>query len=802
MAQLPIKGGIFHHKFLQKLEKDKSQYELLYLYAPFGWGKETLLKAFCDMLPAKECCWLENGSEEEMKEQILRYAKVKKATWIIPDLERIVEDGHEDLIWELLGKKRPEDVFIIASSALIPSKMLPYTISYRYVSYGVADIRPTGEDVSEYMKYRSIHLNQRELFHIEKDTQNMPLQVQLLANLMVNAENGYNHAVREQCQEDFFAYIDVMFFRTFSEEDQNAMLRLSCLDKFDNQLIAYMLEISRKEADELVERLLIKSSVLEREGNGWKFVPVMGHFLERACQKYLDAEERKNDYEKAMKSLEKNKKWVQALHFSYLLHDKEETAYYLDCFLKEHIDYSVLVKLEDYFRDISAETMVKYPNLIIAGAILKSMVGDLPAVRKYEKMYLQLIEAEENPSEKKKMQANLLAAYMSNPGMPREDVMKICAELLENLVGESEIEKMIRVQPRYISVLRGEKDYCKYFDPEYTGENTMERLLEAAEKLEDRTYAMMLKYAWIEVLYDRNEVDRALDGLVKITREAKIVGNRSMQQLCAWGMVDLLAAKNQLNSTDALQIEKMDLDAKEMSLFDANCQAHLVYYHLLKNQEASVMHWMKNAAPDENEFFYTIQYYQYLIKAKVYIWKKQYVRAMMILQVLLDYAVEYRMYYLEAQVRILEAAIYHRENNPEWKMVLLPALRWGRKMGFIRVFADEGAAVYPLLSQIAQEDKEWEKDDYLRKTCAAAKAQMLQYPKYLNQENSGEFEKFSESELAVMRLLVIGSKNSEIAGKLCVSENTVKYHLKNIYQKLQVTSRSQAIHMIQEHAIL
>ena len=69
-------------------------------------------------------------------------------------------------------------------------------------------------------------------------------------------------------------------------------------------------------------------------------------------------------------------------------------------------------------------------------------------------------------------------------------------------------------------------------------------------------------------------------------------------------------------------------------------------------------------------------------------------------------------------------------------------------------------------------------------------------------EKQGNLAEFSETEQAVMKLLVLGEKNSEIAARLCVSENTVKYHLKNIYQKLQVSSRSQALHKIREYNIL
>jgi LuxR family maltose regulon positive regulatory protein len=190
------------------------------------------------------------------------------------------------------------------------------------------------------------------------------------------------------------------------------------------------------------------------------------------------------------------------------------------------------------------------------------------------------------------------------------------------------------------------------------------------------------------------------------------------------------------------------------------------------------------------------------MKSKVYIWMGQHVRARMILQILLDYAEQYQMAYLEAQVRILEAVIYYKEESNHWKESLIPALKWARELGFVRVFADEGAAVYELLSRIASEDKEWEKDEFLKKVIFASKAQMLQYPKYLKMEQDGEIGEFSNSEKSVMSLLVLGEKNAEIAAHLCVSENTVKYHLKNIYQKLQVKSRSQAIHKIGEHNLI
>lgn len=50
----------------------------------------------------------------------------------------------------------------------------------------------------------------------------------------------------------------------------------------------------------------------------------------------------------------------------------------------------------------------------------------------------------------------------------------------------------------------------------------------------------------------------------------------------------------------------------------------------------------------------------------------------------------------------------------------------------------------------------------------------------------------SEREWEVLELVARGMTNTHISESLCVSENTVKFHLQNLYQKLGVTNRTEA----------
>ena len=56
-----------------------------------------------------------------------------------------------------------------------------------------------------------------------------------------------------------------------------------------------------------------------------------------------------------------------------------------------------------------------------------------------------------------------------------------------------------------------------------------------------------------------------------------------------------------------------------------------------------------------------------------------------------------------------------------------------------------------------------------------------------------EGEPLSERESEVLVLITKGYSGKEIAEKMCVSINTVKTHVRHIYQKLHVRSRSEIL---------
>jgi LuxR family maltose regulon positive regulatory protein len=63
-------------------------------------------------------------------------------------------------------------------------------------------------------------------------------------------------------------------------------------------------------------------------------------------------------------------------------------------------------------------------------------------------------------------------------------------------------------------------------------------------------------------------------------------------------------------------------------------------------------------------------------------------------------------------------------------------------------------------------------------------------------------EPLSERELEVLQLIAEGLTNREVAARLFLSLNTVKVHTRNIYGKLNVHSRTQAVAQSQQLGLL
>ncbi|MGJ7566403.1 LuxR C-terminal-related transcriptional regulator [Variovorax sp. GB1R11] len=157
---------------------------------------------------------------------------------------------------------------------------------------------------------------------------------------------------------------------------------------------------------------------------------------------------------------------------------------------------------------------------------------------------------------------------------------------------------------------------------------------------------------------------------------------------------------------------------------------------------------------------------------------------------------------LVAQMKLLQALIERRRGRADAaREYTLAALRSGHRLGLVRSLLDADPAVMTLVSEVAK--------DALLDPVLGFYAERLAQAQYGRQvlvpsdamasagvapdTSRSPVEPLSERERDVLSLLAQAMPNKKIALALGLSTDTVKWHLKNIYAKLGVAGRDEAV---------
>ena len=145
------------------------------------------------------------------------------------------------------------------------------------------------------------------------------------------------------------------------------------------------------------------------------------------------------------------------------------------------------------------------------------------------------------------------------------------------------------------------------------------------------------------------------------------------------------------------------------------------------------------------------------------------------------------------ELLILQALNLQAIDEVEKAMVPLDkALTLAQPRGFIRIFVDEGPPMAHLLYEALKHEIA---PEYVQRLLAA-------FPDTDSKENVSQkhtmdssplIEPLSDREIEVLRLVAKGLANQVIATRLFLSVHTVKAHTRNIYSKLGVNNRTQAV---------
>jgi LuxR family maltose regulon positive regulatory protein len=138
--------------------------------------------------------------------------------------------------------------------------------------------------------------------------------------------------------------------------------------------------------------------------------------------------------------------------------------------------------------------------------------------------------------------------------------------------------------------------------------------------------------------------------------------------------------------------------------------------------------------------------------------------------------------------QVLQAAVAIERGDPATASIVAGVLQAARLGGFLNTVVTTDPRVTGYLVEHAPQLRS---DPFIEQLIAAAVEMRAAQPA-ASRPGRGLAEPLTAAELRILKLLPT-STYLQMAETLYVSRNTVKVHLRSVYQKLGVTSRSQAI---------
>jgi LuxR family maltose regulon positive regulatory protein len=231
--------------------------------------------------------------------------------------------------------------------------------------------------------------------------------------------------------------------------------------------------------------------------------------------------------------------------------------------------------------------------------------------------------------------------------------------------------------------------------------------------------------------------------------------------------------------------------------------------------------WRRGAFPDYRDSIHLENYayhiYEYLVLTQVRLLiaigrrqgNESYLRrCAVLLESLLHETTRFQRVTSTIEIQVLQAIVQFSLGETEQAVITFrSALALGEPEGYRRIYLDSGRPVSELLALCQSELKESNSPlpsaAFIESLQEALRGEAQLQPGLPSEgerseplpvkKDEGPPVSLSAREMEVLRLIADGKSNQEIAAQLYLALNTVKRHAYNIYAKLEVTKRTQAV---------
>ncbi|SEO80311.1 LuxR family transcriptional regulator, maltose regulon positive regulatory protein [Paenibacillus sp. OV219] len=294
---------------------------------------------------------------------------------------------------------------------------------------------------------------------------------------------------------------------------------------------------------------------------------------------------------------------------------------------------------------------------------------------------------------------------------------------------------------------------------------------------------------YINLMYEWNRLEEAgfyisqswgrkdLQPLARIMIQLGIAASRIEQ-----------AEGNPKQASELLVQVKSKIVSPDYDLFISKIEAEQAYLTLRQGSLQNAFDWLQGCGLAHTDEMLLSDLAEYLVLSRVLAASERIEEALYLLErlyLLVDKGGQLRE---RIKVLIVHCVTLWRSGQTETALVqLVTTLQLAEPEGYIRSFVDEGSVMAEMLTAYSKVQQ-----DGGMPSLAYAK-QLIQALNATREEVMAPKELLTEQESKILRFIANGLLNKEIAYNLNITGETVKFHIKNMYRKLGVHNRVQAL---------
>ena len=324
---------------------------------------------------------------------------------------------------------------------------------------------------------------------------------------------------------------------------------------------------------------------------------------------------------------------------------------------------------------------------------------------------------------------------------------------------------------------------------------TCERGMHLVEQVPDWPVASYAHLATAELLYERNDLEQAAVHVKKAGELAETGGHTDNMVIGSLDAVRIKLAYRDWEGAQKLLEHTRDMAAPTISMVKVQLNLEQVRLFLAQDKIREAEEWWQQnqvSLPTGSFFSYALAQ---ITQARLLLARQEARKAGALLTALLGQVENAGMGRLAVQILCLQAlALKAQGQKDEALKSLQHALSAAQNEGNLRPFLDAGTSILDLLHLA--------KSRGISKEFTSGLLDVISNEEPDKPARSTSPGLLSKRETELLRLVADGCSNKEIAASLVISIGTVKRHTGNIFHKLDVKNRTEAIARARELRLL